>query len=363
MAFRVVENMEYENLSGGYRTTTGPGSIGIDSVALISGRRPMSVPNLQPPGPEVPMPSTTQQHNRRSNITISYARSCGDSLMAGEVVFVSRSSFAAMRGHSSRVLQAPGSLVRVYSIEQVNNEFDAIMKEGTIFDSADSLLKDGSPFGDWSLDGIVMSVDHDDAACMRSADGRPVSAPQFNSNYAPLVNVAIQGYAEIVSDIEQDDMGRAIVNRKILPKKAVAGAVVYVGLFAVQTTPGSFSGKLIRFSSLDITNKTFELEGTHVCVRAWRVGMVVDTNKKINPRHITVAIDVRQVDTGVFMDTPRLPKGLPKEVGTAGDNIDIDWWLNIRKTTTTPSTLGIIDTLAKRKSVVDQLKSTWEAGY
>ena len=361
MSFRVVENNAYQNLSGGYISNTGPGPTGIDSVAMISGRRNMSLPNLQPPGPDVPIPTTTQQHNRRSNITIPYARTCGSSLMAGEIVFVSRPSSAAPRGPSSRILQASASLARVFSIEQVNKEFEA--STGVQDTDIANFLNEKYSFGDWCLDGVVMSVDHDDAASMRYSNGKSISAPHFDSSYAPLVNVAIQGYAEIVSDIEQDEMGRVVVDRRVLPKKAVAGAVVYVGLFTLVQGDGTFKGKLIRFSSLDITNKKFILDdGVRNCVRAWRIGTVVDTKKRIRPQHITVAVDIRRIDTGLFMKAERLPKYVDKELGSEGEYIDLQW--RKAKLESNPALSDalkkIVTDLAVEKTVVEQLKAQWE---
>ena len=118
----VAPSSRYENLGGGYLTQSSQGGDGFDSVGFVTAKK-TTLPTSSLPGPDTPIPNTTQKPNRETNIPIVYARTSINYVQSGEIVFVDRYS----DGGAPNVQSNPGmrggsgtSMARVATIEQIN---------------------------------------------------------------------------------------------------------------------------------------------------------------------------------------------------------------------------------------------------
>ena len=367
----VSPSPRFENLGGGYKTDSSLGGEGFDSVAFITGRKPLNLPTDALPGISTPIPTTTQKPNRTSNIPIVYPRTSSAYVQSGEIVFVDKYSDGGIGNKRANPGMRGGAGVsnaRVATIEQVNsilaseppvpNQGD-IVKEPAPGEQAHEALR-------WNLDGVCLSIDTDDAI-----DMMPGHASTSDHRAYPLLNVVVQNHALTLSD-EEGDMygsqawtGPRIESRKVCPKGSAAGAVVYVGLFAEATDGGNFIGKLRRFCSSDVTSGKERLDNIQ---RAWQLGKVVDTNSATKPRKVTIAIRIRRIEeAAVFyqdegLAVPRPPYVTKRDRDVHGDTRELRTPLDaeeeLKKMKATPAEPPFVKGVRMR-SVKDQLTDKW----
>ena len=350
----ILPNPSFENLGGGrYKTNSTLAGQGVDSVAFVSGRKPLSLPTDALPGVSAPVPTTSQRPNRGSNVPIVYPRTASAYVQSGEIVFVDRYS----DGGAPRPLTNPAmrggagvSNARVATIEQVN----ALLAAQPPVGAAEDILAQNHEARRWELDGVCLSIDSDDANQMVPGRG-----PTSDHSPYPLLNVVVQNHAPTLSDEDGELLldssqtprswtGPRIESRKVCPKGSAAGAVVYVGLFAEEVgSTGRFIAKLRRFCSSDITSGKEKLEGIQ---RAWQLGKVVDTNAAAKPRKVTIAVRVRRIDNDFVFDEG--PPFITQEDIDTGDTRELRTPIDPERETTFRR--------VKKVSVYDRLAKKWK---
>ena len=287
----------YENLAGGYKTGSRLGGEGFDSVGYVSGRKAMQPPTAQPPGPNVPIPTSTQKPNQMTNVGIPYARTCLSFVEAGEVVLLSKVTDAgrASNAHAAvRTGAGTGSLATICSVESANAELADAASTAT---PGRPLVDPDHPANKYTVDGVLSSYDLDDM---------PSKQDKKAHMYHPLLNVIIQGRADVIND----------ASRRIQEAKAFAGGVLYVALIAEQRDDQTWKHRFVRFSSTQLLfgklkwgAAGFNINDPPVDVvvlKAWRVGTCTDTNKrKDGTPLVTVMVDVREMETTFRPLNPR----------------------------------------------------------